>query len=73
MRLAISILLILLLSTTAAAQSIYHYTIIQLDGEYKLTSITGGEIFKVEGVGKAYLERTYIQTVEESPNWWDLF
>ncbi len=70
----IAVIITLFMITPVMAQSIYYETIIQLEGEYKLTSITGGEIFKVEGVGKSYMERRYASVPDSvKVNWWNLF
>ena len=72
--------LILLLTTTAIANSYYQELEITLDGDYTLnTSLTLPEVASVidlEGIGKAFIKSKLIIVTEDIDSlkaWWDLF
>ena len=73
-------ILILLLATTAIANSYYQELEIRLDGDYTLnTSLTLPEvesIIDLEGIGKAFIKAKLIIVTEDLDSlkaWWDLF
>ena len=79
-RLLIVLALILLLATTAIANSYYQELEIRLDGDYTLnTSLTLPEVVSVidlEGIGAAYIKSKLIVITEDASQltkWWDLF
>ena len=66
--------ILILLAQPVTAQYVYHEVTIYVEGEYSITAIGNGQIFKAEGTGKANIERIYISMPEEPKlKWWDLF
>lgn len=76
----IALLLVLLISTGAFAQSYHHEIEIMLDGDYKIvTNVVlpdSNTDIDLEGVGKAHIKSKLVVVAEDLDSlkaWWDLF
>ncbi len=73
-RMIILVIVVILLfaASMVNAQYYFHEMTIQMEGEYKLKSISSEDIFSIEGNGKALIQRKVI-TAPDKPTWWELF